>query len=104
PLERTAQVSLAVARVLAEEPLARAAQTGGRGLTPSSLTFLPLARAHVKRLPVPEDAGTGIKAYTADDRAAAVEAFLASPRADEAGDAPVARFWAQALTGYSGRI
>lgn len=105
PLERTDQVSLAVARILAEEPLARAAQTGGRGLTPSSLTFLPLARAHVRRLPVPEDApGDGIKAYTAADRAAAVEAFLASPQAAEAGDAEIARFWAQALTGYSGRI
>jgi len=105
PLERTDQVSLAVARILVEEPLARAAQTGGRGLTPSSLTFLPLARAHVKRLPVPEDAPEdGIKAYSADDRAAAVEAFLASPQAAEAGDTPVARFWAEALTGYSGRI
>jgi hypothetical protein len=104
PLERTDQVSLAVARVLVEEPLARAAQTGGRGLTPSSLTFLPLARAHVKRLPVPEDAGTGIKAYTAADRAAAVEAFLASPQAAQVSDAQVAQFWAQALTGYSGRI
>jgi hypothetical protein len=105
PLERTDQVSLAVARILAEEPLTRAAQTGGRGLTPSSLTFLPLARAHVRRLPVPEDApGDGIKAYTAADRAAAVEAFLASPQAADAGDAEIARFWAQALTGYSGRI
>jgi hypothetical protein len=107
PLERTDQVSLAVARILVEEPLARAAQTGGRGLTPSSVTFLPLARAHVRRLPVPEDApegGAGIKAYTADDRAAAVDAFLASPQAAEAGDEMVARFWAQALTGYSGRI
>jgi hypothetical protein len=107
PLERTDQVSLAVARILVEEPLARAAQTGGRGLTPSSVTFLPLARAHVKRLPVPEDApegGIGIKAYTSADRIAAVDAFLASPQAAEAGDAEVARFWAQALTGYSGRI
>ena len=105
PLERTDQVSLAVARILVEEPLARAAQTGGRGLTPSSLTFLPLARAHVKRLPVPEDSpGDGIKSYSADDRVAAVEAFLASPQAEEAGDAGSARFWAQALTGYSGRI
>jgi peptidyl-tRNA hydrolase len=107
PLERTDQVSLAVARILVEEPLARAAQGGGRGLTPSSVTFLPLARAHVKRLPVPEDApegGIGIKAYTSADRVAAVDAFLASPQAAEAGDAEVARFWAQALTGYSGRI
>ena len=105
PLERTDQVSLAVARILVEEPLARAAQTGGRGLTPSSLTFLPIARAHVKRLPVPEDAPEdGIKAYSAADRAAAVESFLASPQAAEAGDAEIARFWAQALTGYSGRI
>ena len=107
PLERTDQVSLAVARILVEEPLARAAQAGGRGLTPSSVTFLPLARSHVKRLPVPEDApegGIGIKAYTTADRTAAVDAFLASPQAAEAGDAKIARFWAEALTGYSGRI
>ncbi len=107
PLERTDQVSLAVARILVEGPLARAAQTGGRGLTPSSMTFLPLARAHVKRLPVPEDAAGGateVATYTAADRAAAVDAFLSSPQVAEAGDVEVARFWAQALTGYSGRI
>jgi hypothetical protein len=107
PLERTDQVSLAVARALVEGPLARAAQTGGRGLTPGSVTFLPLARAHVKRLPVPEDPPGGVlkmTIYTAADRAAAVTSFLAGPQAAEAGDTDVARFWAEALTGYSGRL
>jgi len=33
-----------------------------------------------------------------------VEAFLASPYAADAGEPDTARFWAQALTGYSGRI
>ena len=32
-----------------------------------------------------------------------MEEFLASPLAAQAGDPEVARFWAQALTGYSGR-
>ena len=101
------QITLAEARQRIEGPLTRAAQGGSsRGLSPSSQTFLPIARAHVKRLPAqgaPEATG-----YTAADRAAAVDAFLASPQGAEAisesGGPDIARFWAQALTGYSGRI
>jgi hypothetical protein len=96
------QISLAEARQLIEGPLARAAQTGSRGLSPSSATFLPVARSHVRRLP--DEGATESRSYRAADRAAAVEAFLASPHAAEAGDESIARFWAQALTGYSGRI
>jgi hypothetical protein len=63
---------------------------------------LPLARSRVRRLPAPEP-GLAIT-YTAADRAAAVDDFLRSPEAAEAGDPDVARFWAQALTGYSSRV
>jgi hypothetical protein len=100
--QRVAQISLAQARQRIEGPLARAAQSGARGLTPSSVTFLPVVRLHARRLPA--DGGEPPIAYTAADRAAAVAAFLASPQAAEAGDGEVARFWAQALTGYSGRV
>ena len=95
-------ISLADARQLIEGPLTRAAQSGGRGLSPSSATFLPVARSHVRRLP--DEGATETVRYQAADRAAAVEAFLASPYAAEAGEEGIARFWAQALTGYSGRI
>jgi hypothetical protein len=100
--ERTGQISLAQARQRIEAPLARAANSGARGLTPSSATFLPVARSHVRRLPATETASeTATDAtYTVADRAAAVDAFLASSYAST----PTARFWAQALTGYSGRV
>ena len=44
--------------------------------------------------------------FTAADRAAAVEEFLASPLAAEAraADEDATRFWAEVLTGYSSRI
>jgi hypothetical protein len=44
--------------------------------------------------------------YTPADRAAAVEEFMASPEAAEAvaADEASTRFWAEVLTGYSGRI
>jgi len=101
-------ISLADARQLIEGPLTRAAQSGSRGLSPSSATFLPVARSHVRRLPT--EGATETVTYRAADRAAAVEAFLASPDAADAGEQggeggeDIARFWAQALTGYSGRI
>ncbi|HEX4829727.1 MAG TPA: hypothetical protein VH478_01365 [Trebonia sp.] len=105
--ERVEQVSLARARELIEAPLNRARPGGSRGLSPSSATFLPVARAHARRLPTAAEAGepaAGARTYTAADRAAAVEAFLASPPGAGLPDGDVARFWAQALTGYSGRI
>jgi hypothetical protein len=96
--QRVAQISLGEARQRIEAPLARAAQSGARGLTPSSATFLPVVRLHARRLPA--DNSELPVAYTAADRAAAVAAFLASSYAS----VPTARFWAQALTGYSGRV
>jgi hypothetical protein len=110
PTERAGQISLAEARQRIEAPLARATQSGARGLTPSSATFLPVVRLHARRLAADSAANTAANtaeppvAYTAADRAAAVAAFLASPQAAEAGDPEVARYWAQALTGYSGRV
>ena len=44
--------------------------------------------------------------FTAADRAAAVDEFMKSPQAAEAvaADEESTRFWAEVLTGYSGRI
>jgi hypothetical protein len=100
PGDRFDEISLAQARALLEGPLTRAAQSG-RGLTAASATFLPVARAHIRRLPT--EGSNPVATFTGADRAAAVEEFLASPLAARAGDPEVARFWAQALTGYSGR-
>ena len=63
-----------------------------------------MARARVRRLP--EGDGGPRTVYTAADRAAAVEEFMASPDAAEAvaADEASTRFWAEVLTGYSGRI
>jgi hypothetical protein len=100
PGERFEEISLAQARALVEGPLTRAAQSG-RGLTAASATFLPVARAHIRRLPA--EGADPVATFTAADRAAAADEFLASPLAAQAGDPEVARFWAQALTSYSGR-
>src|SRR5208282_5049576 len=68
----------------------------------------PIARTRVRRLPAGDgehagDAGdTGSRpVYTAADRAAAVEEFMKSPLA---ADEQSTRFWAEVLTGYSGRV
>ena len=44
--------------------------------------------------------------FTAADRAAAVDEFMKSPQAAEAvaADEESTRFWAEVLTGYSGRV
>jgi hypothetical protein len=90
------------ARRRIEVPLAQTGQDPDVELDATTLLALPLARSRVRRLPRPEP-GPAIT-YTAPDRAAAVEDFLRSPEADEAGDPDVTRFWAQALTGYSSRV
>jgi hypothetical protein len=61
-------------------------------------------RAYLRRLP--EDDDEQPATYSAAMRASAVEDFLASPEAADAEgtDAGALRFWAQALTGYSGRV
>jgi hypothetical protein len=95
-------VTQAEARHRVETPLATAGQDPDSVLGELSVLALPLARSRVRRLPAPMP-GTTV-AYTAADRASAVAEFLRSPRAAEAGEEQVARFWAQVLTGYSGRV
>jgi hypothetical protein len=107
PLERWEELSLAEARRHLEAPLARAGIRGYGELSATSAAFLPAVRAYARRLPDDGSAGAGAPAYAAADRAAAVAGFLASPQASElaAGlDGEILRFWAQALTGYSGRV
>lgn len=105
PFERWEEISLAGARRHLEAPLARATIRGYGELSETSAAFLPVVRAYARRLPEGDDADA--PAYTTADRAAAVAGFLASPQAAElaAGlDAQTLRFWARALTGYSGRV
>jgi len=102
--EGSEEISLAEARQ-------RLAQPVGEGVADTQLTtnvpaesviFLPLARSRMRRLPEPADAPR----FGPADRAAAVQDFLASPLAAEAiaADADSARFWAEVLTAYSGRV
>jgi hypothetical protein len=100
-VERLEPVTLSEARRRIEEPLARAGENPYAELPEDTLLLVPLARSRVRRLPAAEPAAV---TYTAADRAAAVGEFLARPEAADAGDPDVARFWAQALTGYSGRV
>jgi hypothetical protein len=101
-IKRLEPIALSEARRRIEVPLAKAGQDPGVELDTSTLLALPLARSRVRRLPAPEP-GMAVT-YTAADRAAAVDDFLRSREAAEAGDPDVARFWAQALTGYSSRV
>jgi len=102
--DRAEQISLAEARARMSRPLDRAGRDDSPKLSPSSIAYLPVARSRARRLP---DGGSdGGPVFTAADRAAAVEEFLKSPQAAEAvaADEESTRFWAEVLTGYSGRI
>jgi hypothetical protein len=102
--DRSEQISLADARARILRPLDRAGREDSPKLSPSSIAYLPVARSRVRRLP--EDGAEPRAAYTAADRAEAVEEFMKSPQAAEAvaADEESTRFWAEVLTGYSGRI
>ncbi|HWM98968.1 MAG TPA: hypothetical protein VNO54_18160, partial [Streptosporangiaceae bacterium] len=102
--DRSEQISLAEARVRRLRPLDRAGRDESPKLSPSSIAYLPVARSRVRRLPDAD--GEPRPVYTAADRAAAVEEFMTSPEAAEAvaADEASTRFWAEVLTGYSGRI
>ncbi len=100
--ERFEQITLVEARRRIEPALARADEEPGFGRGDPSALFLPLAMSRLRRLPS-DDSGKAV-AYTAADRAAAVEEFLRSADGADAGDSETARFWAQALTGYSSRV
>lgn len=102
PWESIEQIPLAQARRRIEEPLARAGDNPIIELGFETAVQVPVARSRVRRLPS-GDVGP-VTEYTAADRAAAVEEFLRSPHAAQAGDPEVARFWAEVLTGYSSRV
>jgi hypothetical protein len=102
PHERFTEITLAEARRRIEWPLGRVGADSDFELDDSSLLFVPLARSRVRRLPSDDPARAVV--YTAADRAAAVEEFLGSPDAGDAGDPDVTRFWATVLTAYSSRV
>jgi hypothetical protein len=68
------------------------------------LVYLPVARSRLRRLPVPDASDT--RRYTAAERSAIVDEFMASGQAAGAvaTDAAATRFWAEILTAYSSRI
>ena len=102
PHQRLEEITADEARRRIEGPLGQAGDDPDFDLDSSSMVFLPLARSRVRRLPA-GDPGPAV-AYTAADRAAAVEEFLRSPDAADVGDPESARFWATVLTGYSSRV
>ena len=102
PFERFEEITLAEARRRAERPLASADVDLDPDTTEESFAVLPVARSRVRRLPADTDF-TAVE-YTAADRAAAVADFLRGPEAGSAGPVDEARFWAEVLTGYSGRV
>ncbi|MGH3237981.1 MAG: hypothetical protein ACRDOH_32930, partial [Streptosporangiaceae bacterium] len=121
--DRSEQISLAEARRRLLGPLDRADRDLSPDLSAGSLAYLPIARSRVRRLPADDTGNSGVSGvsgvsgtsgsrplYTAADRAAAVDEFMKSPPA--AGAVATAgifgeestRFWAEVLTGYSGRV
>jgi len=102
--DRSEQISLAEARRHLFGPLDRADRDPNAELSTDSRAYLPIARSRVRRLPA-DEAQPG-PVYTAADRAAAVDEFMKSPQAAEAvaADEESTRFWAEVLTGYSGRV
>jgi hypothetical protein len=104
PFDRVETISLAEARRRLEAPLARCDEEPDPSLSVDTLAYLPVARSRVRRLPA--EGAEPVPTFTAADRAAAVEEFLASPLAAEAraADQDATRFWAEVLTSYSSRI
>jgi len=101
--DRSETISLADARRRIAGPLDRMDRDPAGELSNSTLAFLPLVRSRVRRLPA--EGAEPVPVFTAADRAAAVDEFLKSPQAAEAvaADEESTRFWAEVLTGYSGR-
>jgi hypothetical protein len=108
--DRSEQISLPEARRRLLGPLDRADRDPNPDLSADSLAYLPIARSRVRRLPAGDTDTSGVPGpgplYTAADRAAAVDEFMKSPLAAEAvaADEESTRFWAEVLTGYSGRV
>jgi hypothetical protein len=101
--ERSEQIGLAEARRRLLGPLDRCGSEPDPNLSGDTLAFLPIARSRVRRLPAGDTEPSRL--FTAADRAAAVAEFMKSPEAAEAvaADEESTRFWAEVLTGYSGR-
>ena len=104
--DRSEQISLAEARRRLAGALDRTDHDPNPDLSADTLAYLPIARTRVRRLPVKDGDGDARPVYTAADRAAAVDEFMKSPLAAEAvaADEGSTRFWAEVLTGYSGRV
>ncbi len=94
------EISLAEARERVEGPLRVTNASGVRWGT-DDLGFLPLALARMRVLP---DQPSVLRGYDASDRAAAVADFRASAQGRGLKDQQAARFWAEALAGYSGSL
>jgi len=101
---RSERISLAEARRRLLTPVDRADRDPSVELSTQSRAYLPIARSRIRRLPG-DDTQPG-PVFTAADRAAAVDEFMKSPLAAEAvaADEESTRFWAEVLTGYSGRV
>jgi hypothetical protein len=101
--ERSEPISLPEARRRLLGPLDRCDHEPDPNLSATTVAHLPIARFRVRRLPGADT--TPGPVFTAADRAAAVEEFMKSPEAAEAvaADEGATRFWAEVLTGYSGR-
>ncbi len=114
--DQSEQISLVEARRRLLGPLDRIDYDPNQDLAADTLAYLPIARTRVRRLPAGDGNDSGdtghtgeagsAPVYTAADRAAAVDEFMKSPLAAEAvaADEESTRFWAEVLTGYSGRI
>jgi hypothetical protein len=111
--DQSETISLADARRHIAGPLARMDRDPAAELSNSTLAFLPLVRSRVRRLPA--EGADPAPVFSAADRTAAVDEFMKSPQAAEAAaaegpgksgtaaDEESTRFWAEVLTGYSGR-
>jgi hypothetical protein len=104
PFDRVEQIGLAEARTHLEAPLARGDEEADPGVSLETVAYLPVARSRVRRLPA--EGASPVPVFSSADRAAAVDDFLKSPLAAEAmaADEDATRFWAEVLTGYSGRV
>ena len=112
--DRSEQISLAEARRRLFGPLDRTDYDPNPDLTADTLAYLPIARTRVRRLPADDggdagDAGyeywvqAGVHGGRPRGRGRRVHEEPAAAEA-VAADEESTRFWAEVLTGYSGRI
>lgn len=96
------EITLAQARGRLEQALA-STESGPR-LHHDTIGLLPIVRSRLRRLPAADNEPAEV--FTAADREAAVNAFMASPQAADAiaADREATRVWAELLTAYSSRL